>query len=322
MTEGKAYDFRHTIVLTSTGDGFDAVHSLLEQLWMETPYVETLNRFAFETALIELISNIFQQGDSEITPLCTITVTVYSDYIECSLIEAGTHRELQLTGRSISDEYAESGRRIAFIQSLVDELSYTREGERNRWRIVKKTGSPEIKIDLEGKVSHPRFIDEATRQHALESLYILDTPPEERFDMITRLTQRLFGVETCTISLIDGDRQWFKSRIGIDDAETPRNVAFCDYTIRQFDAMVVPDAREDDRFKDNPLVTGDPNIRFYAGYPLEIGDHQAIGTLCIFDPKPRVLTDAEKGLLKELALCVQNELLADRDPYQFGDSSN
>lgn len=313
MAEDKEHDFRYTVDLTSPEAGFDTVHSLLEQLWIDAPYVDTLNRSGFETALIELVSNVFQHGDSDITPLCTITVTVYSDHIECSLLDAGTPRELHLTGRSLPDEYAQAGRGIILIQALVDELSYTREGERNHWRMVKKTASPEVALDTVPQVLRSRPIDEATRQQALESLYILDTPPEDRFDMITRLTQRLFGVETCTISLIDNDRQWFKSRTGIDNAETSRSVAFCDYTIRQYDAMVVPDAREDPRFKNNSLVTGDPNIRFYAGYPLEIADHQAIGTLCVFDPNPRVLSDNEKGLLKDLAFLVQNELVASQD---------
>ena len=313
MVEETGAKFEHTITLTSPEDGFDAVHDLLEKLWKDAPDVETLDRFGFETALIELVSNVFQHGDSEITPLCTVTVTVYPDRIECSLLDAGTPHDLQLKGRAMPDEYAESGRGIILIQALVDELSYTREIDRNRWRMVKKTASSEVAVDSAPQVVRSRPIDEASRQQALESLYILDSPPEERFDLITRLTQKLFGVETCTITLIDNDRQWFKSRIGFEEAETARTTAFCDYTIRQYDTMVVPDAREDARFKDNPLVTGDPNIRFYAGYPLEVGDHEAIGTLCVFDPNPRVLTDEEKGLLKDLALCVQNELVASQD---------
>ena len=105
--------------------------------------------------------------------------------------------------------------------------------------------------------------DEATRQAALDSLKILDTAPEERFDRITRLAQQLFGVETAAISLIDHDRQWFKSKIGLEAEETLRSVAFCDVTIRESKNFTVPDATQDSRFSNNPLVTGDPNIRFY-----------------------------------------------------------
>ena len=313
MANNAEQGHEQSIILTSLEGGFDAVHSLLGNLWIEAPYVETLDRIGFETALIELVSNVFQHGDSEMNPICTITVTTYSDRIECSLLDAGTPRELLLTGRSMPDEFAESGRGIILIQSLVNELSYTRDGDRNRWHMVKKTSRPDSAHEVVLDATRPRVIDEAERQQTLENLYILDTPPEERFDLITRMAQRLFGVETCTITLLDNNRQWFKSRIGIEDSETSRSVAFCDQTIRQYDTMVVPDARLDPRFVTNSLVTGDPQIRFYAGYPLEAGDHQPIGTLCIFDPNPRVLTDDEKGLLKDLALYVQNEFVASQD---------
>jgi anti-sigma regulatory factor (Ser/Thr protein kinase) len=313
MADRTARTFTHTITLTSPEDGFDAVYSLLEKLWIAAPDVETIDRVGFETALIELVSNVFQHGDSDVRPLCTITVKTYPDRIECSLVDAGVPVDVVLTGLSMPDEAAESGRGILLIQALVNELSYTREGDLNRWHMVKKTASQNFSPNAEPQVLHPRTIDEAVRQQALNSLNVLDTAPEERFDLITRLTQKLFGVETCAISLIDADRQWFKSRVGLDPAETSRNVAFCDYTIRQYDTMVVPDARVDPRFQANPLVTGDPNIRFYAGYPLEAGDNQPIGSLCIFDPNPRILTEEEKDLLRDLAMCVQNELLVSHD---------
>jgi anti-sigma regulatory factor (Ser/Thr protein kinase) len=313
MTDSTEHEHKHTIILASPEGGFDAVHSLLEKLWIDAPYVGTLDRVGFETALMELVSNVFQHGESEVTPLCTLTVNTYSDRIECSLLDAGTPRELQLTGRSMPDEFAESGRGILLIQALVNELSYTRQGDRNRWHMVKQILPPEVEVSTMPQVLHPRPIDEAVRQQALDSLNLLDTVAEERFDLITRLAQRLFDVETCAITFIDNDRQWFKSRIGLADAETPRSAAFCDYTIRQYDTMVVPDARMDPRFQANPLVIGDPNIRFYAGYPIEAGNDQPVGALCIFDPNPRLFTDEEKDLLRDLALYVQNELLASQD---------
>ena len=316
MADKTEQGHEQSIILTSLEGGFDAVHTLLDNLWIEAPYVKTLDRFGFETALIELVSNVFQHGDSDMTPICTITVTTYSDRIECSLLDAGSPRELQLTGRSMPDEFAESGRGIILIQALVNELSYTREGDRNRWHMVKKTARPDSARDAVIDTTRPRVINEAERQQTLESLYILDTPPGERFDMITRMTQKLFGVETCTLSLIDNDRQWFKSRIGIEESETSRSVAFCDQTIRQYDTMVVPDARVDPRFETNSLVTGDHHIRVDAGYPLKGGDNQAIGTLCMMDPNPRDFTDEEKGQRKDVALCVPSELEAEQESQQ------
>ena len=155
--------------------------------------------------------------------------------------------------------------------------------------------------------------NEASRQAALDSLNIIDTAPEERFDRITRLAKQLFGVETAAVTLIDHDRQWFKSKIGLERDETPRSDAFCDVTIRESKNFTVPDASQDSRFLNNPLVTGDPNIRFYAGYPLETPNGERVGALCIFDPHPRVLTEAEELQLRDLALWVQNEMVIENE---------
>ena len=155
--------------------------------------------------------------------------------------------------------------------------------------------------------------NEATRQAALDSLKILDTAPEERFDRITRLAKQLFGVETAAISLIDHDRQWFKSKIGLEAEETPRSDAFCDVTIREAKNFTVADASQDSRFENNPLVTGNPNIRFYAGYPLETPSGERVGALCVFDPTPRIFTEAEELQLRDLALWVQKEMVIENE---------
>src|SRR4051812_251084 len=107
---------------------------------------------------------------------------------------------------------------------------------------------------------------EELRLASLHAIGILDTPPEERIDRITRLAQRVFNVPIALVSLVDRNRQWFKSRCGLFQTETPRAMAFCDHAIRQEAALVVPDACIDPRFSDNPLVTGEPGIRFYAGH--------------------------------------------------------
>ncbi len=310
------------ITLTSSEQGLDDVHEQLERVWAQAPYVKFIDRLSFETALIEMVSNVFQHADSDITPLCTVTIETFPDRVESTVVHGGPAKEVQLTGRSMPDESAESGRGILLIQALVSELRYTREGDYNHWHMVKKILPADGEFSSVPKVSLTRPINEKARQNALESLNILDTAPEERLDLITRMTQRLFGVETCTISLIDNDRQWFKSRIGLAVEETPREQAFCDHTIRQYDTMVVPDAHVDPRFQNNPLVTGAPLIRFYAGYPIEVGDGEPIGTLCIFDPNPRILTEPEKELLRDLALIAQNELVGSRDLQQAREVQN
>jgi EAL domain-containing protein (putative c-di-GMP-specific phosphodiesterase class I)/GAF domain-containing protein len=145
---------------------------------------------------------------------------------------------------------------------------------------------------------------EARRVHALHSTGLLDTCASESFDRVTRLAAALFDVPIALVSLVDKDRQWFKSRLGIDATETTRDVAFCDYTIRAADVLVVEDAALDPRFVENPLVTGEPLIRFYAGAPLILQSGEALGSLCIIDRLPRTFTNAQRGQLQDLAAMV------------------
>lgn len=156
----------------------------------------------------------------------------------------------------------------------------------------------------------PADVAENIRQQAVDDLHLLDTPHEERFDRVTRLAKQIFGVDVAQISLIDHDRQWLLSGTGSGNRETPRDVAFCSTTISQAGALVVGDAHEDARFREYPLVTGNPGVRFYAGYPIEAPGGERLGALCLIDSQPRAFTDAEAVLLRELAHWVQNELSA------------
>ena len=158
-------------------------------------------------------------------------------------------------------------------------------------------------------IKPPIPADEFRRLESLRNLKLLDTPPEERFDRVTRLAQRVFGVPIALVSLVDADRQWFKSRQGLDATETPRDISFCGHAIVGDRIMVVNDATGDERFCDNPLVCGDPNIRFYAGYPLNAPDGAKIGTLCVIDSEPRDMSQDDLRLLRELGRMVEEELL-------------
>lgn len=155
--------------------------------------------------------------------------------------------------------------------------------------------------------------DERMRIQALRDLQVLDTEEEERFDRVVRLAQGLFDVPMVAVSLIDTDRQWFKSRVGLGVRETPRSAAFCDHTIREAGPMVVTDAHDDDRFRQNPLVTGDPNIRFYAGHPIQSPGGHPVGTLCLIDTEPRDMTAEQLELLEDLAGWVEQELALDEE---------
>lgn len=150
--------------------------------------------------------------------------------------------------------------------------------------------------------------NEAERLHALRALEILDTSHEERFDRVTRMAKRMFGVEISLVSLVDQDRQWFKSAQGLDASETPREISFCGHAINQDGLFIIPNAIEDVRFFDNPLVAEGPNIRFYAGYPLKLRQGINIGTLCLIDSKPKHLDEDDKQLLNDLGAMIEQEI--------------
>jgi len=143
---------------------------------------------------------------------------------------------------------------------------------------------------------------EAERLAVLYGYGVLDTDFEERYDRLTRIAAGILGTPISLISLVDEDRQWFKAAFGLDTRETPRDISFCAHAIHDTTVFIVPDARKDNRFSKNPLVTGDPRIRFYAGAPLIGRGGQAIGTLCVIDRKPRSeFTARQQQALRDLA---------------------
>lgn len=151
--------------------------------------------------------------------------------------------------------------------------------------------------------------DEKERLQDLQDLFILDTPLHVGFERITRLAQNLFHVPFVAISLIDENRQWFKSEQGLDTNETPRDISFCGHTILQDEFFIIPDTQLDPRFADNPLVTQEPHLRFYAGYPLFSPKGNKYGAICIGDSCPRSITKEEIMPLKDLAALVETEIL-------------
>lgn len=150
--------------------------------------------------------------------------------------------------------------------------------------------------------------NERTRLASLISCNVLDTPPEEGFDSLTRLASNLCHAPIALISLVDEDRQWFKSHVGIDATQTPRDTAFCGYAILSEGPLVITDALQDERTYDNPLVSGPPGIRFYAGVPLIVEGGMPLGTLCVIDVVPREPTDEMMDHLKALALQAASQL--------------
>jgi GAF domain-containing protein len=151
--------------------------------------------------------------------------------------------------------------------------------------------------------------NEARRLKALRDLVILDTPPEARFDRISAFAAKEFNVPIALVSLVDQDRQWFKSSFGMGDVqETPRDISFCGHAVTMAKTLIVPDALADPRFADNPMVVGHPYVRFYAGALLRLPYGQVVGTLCIMDRRPRQFDKLDEAILNGLRDVVVEEL--------------
>lgn len=167
-----------------------------------------------------------------------------------------------------------------------------------------------------GSVGSVDVVEESARLAALHRLDLLDTAPEERFDRVVRIAQRVFDVPVVAVNLVDSDRQWSKSQVGLPSDEMPRSESLCSETMWGHEPLVVEDARLDHRFATFPNVTADPGIRFYAGAPLATPDGQPVGSLCIVDHQPRSLSPEQVELLSDLAAWVEKELARDQELAQ------
>jgi GAF domain-containing protein len=156
--------------------------------------------------------------------------------------------------------------------------------------------------------------DDAQRLQALHELLILDTPPEERFDRIAAFAAQEFDVPIALVSLVDRNRQWFKARVGLEVCETARDISLCGHALLEDETLVIPDALADPRFADNPLVLGEPFIRFYAGAQLRVPGPVTLGTLCLIDTRPRQLDRMDLVILATLRDLVVQELVAQPVP--------
>jgi GAF domain-containing protein len=150
--------------------------------------------------------------------------------------------------------------------------------------------------------------NEEVRLQVLEGLRIMDTPPEERFDRIVSLAQKIFDTPIVYVSLVEKDRQWYKSKVGMELEETPRNMAICGHTILQKSPLIIPDTRTYPISKNHPAVLGEPHLCFYAGWPLMPDGKHAVGSFCLLDLEPRELTELQKEIMGDLAKLVEREM--------------
>jgi len=204
--------------------------------------------------------------------------------------------------------------RLSAVLKLLEDRARARQTGNRRGGAVKDGPSPgavpagEAVTATPHPQPHPLAPDEPARLAAVEASGLLGSPPEDVFDRLTWLATQVTECPIALISVLGSERQWLKSRVGVDFAETPRDWAFCNHTILQSESFMVEDAEHDPRFAENPLVTGGAHIRFYGGIALRDAAGQPLGALCVLDREPRRLRDRELKALEELATIASEEL--------------
>ncbi len=297
-----------TLRITAPPDDVDSVHQALESVWAVVPDLEPRDRMSIETAVIELTANVIQYANRGRAVSFALTIVVYDDRVEATLSDSGEVDDVGLHSRGMPDAMAESGRGIPMIQALVDSVEHRRVEGFNHWTLVRaREAARDSVTPARGmpSVSISGVIDEMSRQRALEELGILDTPPEERFDRVTRLATQLFGVSGSAINLIDRDRQWSKSMVGSFPSEVPRSQSACAITIETDQTLIVPDLSQ---WEGHEHIGIPGEFEFYAGHPLYAPGGERIGSFCVFDASPRHFSEREVAMLRDLASWVQQEL--------------
>ncbi|AMD01332.1 EAL domain-containing protein [Halomonas chromatireducens] len=252
------------------------------------------------SSMVQLVRLPFSEIKVDKQFVMTATDSEESRAVIRSVVELGRSLCLNTTAEGVEDQET-----LDYLDELKCDLA--------QGYLISRPLPPEEVLDWFTTRETQR---EERRLLAVEGLDLLDTPAEARFDRLTRLACRLFGVSTAFISLLDRDRQWFKSQQGLDLTETPRDIAFCRKTLERDELLAVPDTHEHPFLRDYPGVVGAPFIRFYAGRPLYLRSGEKVGTLCLVDPEPRTFGEEDAVLLDDLAGMVENELaLSSTDGY-------
>lgn len=302
---------RRSFRLHCPPDSVDTVQDLLATIWGHVPELDATDLMATELAIVELSANVIEHSNMGEPVDFTLSVVVYHDRIEATVTDDGRVDHVDLRPRAMPGGDAERGRGIALMQSLADSVEHRHIDGYNHWTIVRARSSTTARPrKAMPSISIAGVIDEIARQRALDDMGIVDTPPEERFDRVTRLARQLFGVETAAVNLIDGDRQWAKSVSGKGPVEIPRDESMCTVTIQGDAPLVVPDLSVDPAHA-HKVVPG--LLNFYAGFPLYAPGGERIGAFCVYDSQPRHFSARETEMLRDLASWVQQELTVSQE---------
>ncbi len=300
-----------TVRLSSPPDTVDTVQDLLATIWAQIPGLDDADRMAAELAVVELTANVIEHANEGGAIAFSLSIVVYDDRIEATVTDNGAVERVSLDDRAMPVALAERGRGLPLMHMLSDGVEHHRVDGSNHWTVVRgrRAASQSVRRSMPS-ISIAGVIDEMARQRALDDMGILDTPPEERFDRVTRLAVQLFGVESAAINMIDHDRQWSKSLTGRGADEIVRSESMCTVTVQSDEALVVPDLLRDKRFATKAKTD---LLRFYAGFPLYAPGGERIGAFCVYDSQPRHFSSRETEMLRDLAAWIQQELTVSQE---------
>ncbi|UYN83362.1 MAG: SpoIIE family protein phosphatase [Microcella sp.] len=300
-----------SVRLSSPPDTVDTVQDLLATIWAQTPGLDPADRMGAELAIVELTANVIEHANEGGEISFSLNIVVYDDRIEATVTDGGSVDRVELADREMPHTLAERGRGLPLMEALSDSVEHRRVEGVNHWTVVRarRAASAPARKPMPS-ISIAGVIDEMARQRALDDMGILDTPPEERFDRVTRLAVQLFGVQSAAVNFIDHDRQWSKSIVGPASPEISRSKSMCSLVAQSGEPLVVGDMTVDERYADK----ADPDtISFYAGFPLQAPGGERIGAFCIYDPRPRHFSARETEMLRDLAVWVQQELTVSQE---------
>jgi len=299
----------------SPPDTLDAVHELLQTVWEKSPEVSAENQMRFETALIELVSNVFRHADTGDGVACALTIDISDRHIEAQLSDTGEPGNFKLIEATMPDELSESGRGIALIQAVVDEFTYEQEGEHNIWKILRRftTAEPENVATIES--SPPEVTNTPPQRPEIKFSYSEEFQLAQ-FGQWPRVIKDLFHLENGLIKLINSDGKWIANEDGGTHIEDSDGGQVSDFALKADGVVCISDTQSDSRILNGTMRNNRAELRSYIGVALKAYDGSRVGVLCGWGKEPRIFSAEEVSVFEEIVKGIEAQALNTLELYR------